>query len=427
MSVISSNEPRILIVADNASELMGGEAILPLHYFRFLRRRGILVKLLTHERVMDELREILDAETLDDVQFVPDTRLQRLAYAIGEILPQRVAHALTETVIMFSTGARQRNLARQMISKHELNIVHQPIPVSPNRPSFMYDLGPAVLIGPMNGGMKFPPAFKSIASISERLAMKLARLLGPLMNYLIPGKRKASLLLVANDRTRKALPHNLKAPTKLLVENGVDLERWVVRTDHLIIKEGAEIQFIYLGRLVSGKGVQYLLHALKRVLAKRDVILNIVGDGPDAKRLKRLVNELGLQPHVRFLGFKPQIECVHYLQGASALIFPSLFDCGGAVILEAMASGIPVIGTNWGGPSEYITKECGILVDPSSPDALIEGLSDAMLRLAADPELSKRMGEKGRDRIEQHFSWDTKINSIVEIYKSVLSGQEFDQ
>lgn len=416
-----NKEPRVLIVADNASERMGGEAILPLHYFRFLRRRGVFVKLLTHERVLDELRETLDEETLRDVWSVPDTRLQKLAFAMGKILPQRVAQVLTETAIMFSTGARQSRLARQIVSKYDLNIVHQPIPVSPNRPSFMYDLGASVIIGPMNGGMRFPPAFKAIASFSERFAMRMARLLGPLMNFFIPGKRRASLLLVANIRTQDALPGNVKTPSRLLVENGVDLERWITLNRREETEDNSPVQFTYLGRLVDWKGVDYLLHALKRVTAEQNVILNIIGEGPEEKSLKRLVGKLDLQAQVRFLGFKKQAECVNYIQDSYALVLPSLFECGGAVVLESMASGTPVIATNWGGPAEYITEECGFLVDPVSSDSLVGGLSEAMLRFAVEPELSKRMGERGRARVETHFSWDAKIDAIIEIYRSVLA------
>jgi glycosyltransferase involved in cell wall biosynthesis len=101
---------------------------------------------------------------------------------------------------------------------------------------------------------------------------------------------------------------------------------------------------------------------------------------------------------------------------------PSVRDCGGAVLLEAMAMGKPVIATAWGGALEYVDDSCGVLVRPDNRDALVEGFARAMVRLAASPDERAAMGRAGRRRIERHYDWEAKADRMLGIYQEVLEG-----
>ena len=416
-----TSEPRVLIICENASEKMGGEAILPLHYFRFLRRRGIFVKLITHERVSQELREIL-GEDFMHVYLVSDTPLQKLLHVVSQFLPRRVADVTTRYLISISSGRRQRRLARGIVKGHSIDVVHQPTPVSPKLPSQIFDVGAPVIIGPMNGGMTFPRAFRSIPNVSERLAIWLGKTIFPIFHYVIPGKRKARLLLVANERTRTVLPKSVVGKTRIIqiVENGVDLKLWRKAGDDVVADQEAT-KFVFLGFLKDWKGVNFLLYALKEILKHRKIRLEIIGTGPEEPKLKQLTRQLGLESHVQFLGFIPQKDCPEHLADARALILPSLYECGGAAVLEAMAMGKPVIATAWGGPLDYLTPDCGILVTPSSREAFIGGLVEAMSQLSSDADLARRLGEKGFERVKSNFNWETKIEEMIELYRSVTN------
>ncbi len=87
------------------------------------------------------------------------------------------------------------------------------------------------------------------------------------------------------------------------------------------------------------------------------------------------------------------------------------------MVLEAMAMGLPVIATNWGGPRDYVDSGCGILIEPASREALVNGLTDAMLKLAQSPDLRQRMGRAGQERVMKHFDWERKLDRIIEIYQ----------
>jgi glycosyltransferase involved in cell wall biosynthesis len=100
-------------------------------------------------------------------------------------------------------------------------------------------------------------------------------------------------------------------------------------------------------------------------------------------------------------------------------VLPSLFECGGAVVLEAMAMELPVIATAWGGPTDYLDENCGVLIAPHSRETLVDGFADAMRRLARSPELRNRMGLAGGRRARELFDWEKKIDQILQIYQLI--------
>jgi hypothetical protein len=130
--------PRVLIVADHASAQFGGEAALPLHYFRLLRRRGVEAWLVVHERTRKELSALLPGEARR-IHCVPDARSHRLLHALGRLLPARV-HLFTLGLVMrLLTQRCARRLARRLVREHRIDVVHQPMPVSPKEVSLIYN------------------------------------------------------------------------------------------------------------------------------------------------------------------------------------------------------------------------------------------------------------------------------------------------
>jgi glycosyltransferase involved in cell wall biosynthesis len=101
-------------------------------------------------------------------------------------------------------------------------------------------------------------------------------------------------------------------------------------------------------------------------------------------------------------------------------VLPSIYECGGAVVLEAMAMTKPVIAINWGGPADYLNASCGVLVEPASYDSLVAGFSHAMRMLMDSADQAKTMGEAGRERVLRDFDWQRKIEEVIVIYRNLL-------
>ena len=402
---------RVLIVAENASTRFGGEAIIPYHYFRLLRARGTDAHLIVHARTRDELCSLF-ADDLQPLHFVEDQLLQKIFYRMGKLLPHRVAEATFGLANQLLTQWAQRRVIRLLIT--DRCVIHQPIPVSPRFPSLLYDLGAPVVMGPLNGGMEYPPAFRNAESNLSRFLIEFGRSFTDFANAIFRGKRRAAVVMVANRRTRDALPSHLSGRVVELPENAVDTTQWTHTNS--TVEEDVK-RFVFIGRLVDWKALDIVIEALVNVPG---ATLDVVGDGQMITPWRELAQRLGVAMRVRFLGWRTQAECADRLRNCCALVLPSIYECGGAVVLEAMAMERPVIATAWGGPMDYLDATCGILIEPASRAAMVKGFSFAMEELMESPEMRTDLGMAGRARLEREFDWESKIDRVVAIYESCL-------
>jgi glycosyltransferase involved in cell wall biosynthesis len=404
---------KILIVCENASNVFGGEAMIPLNYFRLLAKTEHEVYMITHERVRSTIQQIVDIDQ-SHVFYVPDTWLHKLLFKYSRLLPERIAIATFGLLMHLITQFYQWKLANKIVKDKKINIIHEPAPVSAAQPSAMFGLGVPVVIGPMNGGMSFPPAFQHMASKAERLLYGVMRIFSSIYNLLIPGKFFAEILLVANERTSRALPKFRLGKVIELVENGV----FSVADSPKNPTKQAPVNVIYVGRLVDWKTVDIVIEAI--AMCQKEVKLTIVGDGSLKESLMRLA-EAKAPNKVDFLGLIPHAETAAQYDRADISVLPSVRECGGAVVLEAMARGLPVIATDWGGPADYISSDTGFLIKPKSREYMVEEFAETIDKLASDPQLRYRIGVASIERVLAHFMWSKKIEAIISIYQMAIS------
>jgi glycosyltransferase involved in cell wall biosynthesis len=406
---------RICIVAEHASKKFGGEAILPVHYFRLLRSLGVESWMVVHARTRNELAELFP-DDFDRILFVPDLWIHKLINRLSGYLPRRLSTATLGLLSQIITQFCQKDIVRQLIRDKQVSVIHQPMPVAPKFPSVLYGLGVPVVIGPLNGGMQYPPAFRRAEPWIARVGVTIAGLFVDSVHALLPGKRLADVVLVANERTRLALPSGIRGRVIELVENGIDFSVWQGSS---VSVESSIARFVFLGRLVDLKSVDIVIRALKTVpLAE----LEVIGDGPMRESWQKLADELGVKERVHFTGWLAQEQCAARLQSALALVLPSIIECGGAVILESMAMSKPVIAARWGGPMDYLDESSGILVEPTSYQDMVDGFAKAMGKLITSPELAQSMGTAGRRRVLRDFDWQKKIQQVISIYRALEDG-----
>ena len=180
-----------------------------------------------------------------------------------------------------------------------------------------------------------------------------------------------------------------------------------------------------MGRLVDWKAVDITMQALSLARAAgAKVTLQVLGDGPELEALQARAAEPDLAGCVTFAGFLTQAECASRLAASDALILNSIWECGGAVVLEAMAMELPVIASDWGGPADYLDETCGILISPVPREGFADRLAEAMRALSADPEKCARMGAAGLAKVRAEYDWEKKIDSILEIYEDACAAYE---
>ena len=404
----------ILIVCEHASNVFGGEAMLPLNYFRYLSKTQHTVYLITHERVKASILQIDDIAQ-DNVFYVPDTMMHKLLNRYSSVLPERIRIVTFGFLMHLITQVYQWKLARKIIKEKHIDIIHEPAPVSAIQPSAMFGLGVPVVIGPMNGGMAFPAAFQHMASSMERGIYIAMRWFSSVYNLLIPGKFFADILLVANQRTFNTLPKFRLGKVMEVVENGV----FSVVNEPKAPLPLDTVNVLFVGRLVDWKAIDIAIDAIG--LCKSKVKLTILGDGPLRTMLEGYA-EKNAPNRVTFLGMVPHSETVKHYDAADIFILPSIRECGGAVVLEAMARGLPVAATRWGGPMDYVTDETGFLIEPKSRQYMVQKFSSIIDDLAKKPELRFKLGKAAINRIKDHFLWDKKVQDILIVYKKAMGN-----
>lgn len=408
----------VLVVSENASVRQGGESYLPIQWFRELLKGGVDVHLLVHARSKPELDHSLSMFA-SRIHYVPEVRLQTLLWKLGNALPTHIRDFTSTWLVHLVTQFMQRHLAWRLIRQHNIDVLHELTPVAPRLPSMMYGLGVPVVIGPMNGNMTYPPGYRGSLSFAWRAFVPVARGFAGLANRLIPGKRRADVLLVANERTRLALPASYQGKVGMLCENGVDPDVWR-RPDDLPVSRADAPRLAFLGRLVDWKGVDLALDVLVQVRKQMpETELHIIGDGPVRPRLQAQAEALGVADAVSFHGWVSPEECPRLLAESDVLLFPSVYDCGGAAVLEAMALGLAVVALNWGGPGDYLAGGAGVLVEPAGRQEKVAGLTAAVLSLT--PSRRQELGEAAQRRIADHYTWPAKIEKIMVVYQSVTN------
>lgn len=175
---------------------------------------------------------------------------------------------------------------------------------------------------------------------------------------------------------------------------------------------------VFAGRLVREKGVDVLLHAFVKVVARiPETRLLVIGDGPERDKLGQLIGALGLAPNVSMFGHLSRIETERYCAKAWAQAVPSRWaEPFGLVAAEAMMRGTAVVASASGGLAEIIQDgKTGFLVPPDD----INALAEILLRLLGDRELAEQMGKAGRTFAREHLNDATYIDRFVEVYQTL--------
>jgi len=230
-----------------------------------------------------------------------------------------------------------------------------------------------------------------------------------------------------------------------VVHNGIDLAGWrrpegddAQAADGIVRALGIDPDrpaVVFVGRITRQKGLPYFLRAAERLPAEVQIIL--CAGAPDTPEIKAEVEGLVAALAARRDGvvwisqMLPRPELVAVLASATVFACPSIYEPLGIVNLEAMAVGLPVVGTATGGIPEVVDDGVtGLLVPiaqaqdgtgtPLDPDTFVSDLASALTALAGDPARAAAMGVAARRRVEEHFAWDAIAERTLDVYRHVL-------
>jgi glycosyltransferase involved in cell wall biosynthesis len=223
---------------------------------------------------------------------------------------------------------------------------------------------------------------------------------------------RTDLFLFESAFARDTYARNIGQPPSLVkcVFNGVNAGEF-----HPIRAADDATDLVYVGEFRHIKGADLLIEAVAQLRAKgRDVTLTLGGDGEETATLKALIERLGLQSVVRFLGHVP--ARFGFSKGR-LLVVPSRGDSMPYVVIEAAAAGVPMIAANVGGIPEIFAEHTNALFAASNVDALAKAIETAL----DNPELATTRAAQLRERVLLHFSQNAMVEGVIAGYREALA------
>lgn len=219
---------------------------------------------------------------------------------------------------------------------------------------------------------------------------------------------------------------NIRLKSKIkVISNGVDLDIFKPRDKQDIRKKlGLPLNkriILFTGWLIERKGVTYLISAVEKIIKqKKDVLFIILGDGQLKEELLTKVKYLKIENYIKFVGPKPPEEIPYWMSAADIFILPSLSEGMPNVVMEAMASGLPVIATSVSGTPELIEDgKNGFLIPPKNS----EDIEKRVIQLLNDQHLSDKIGDNARKSIfERNLTWDSSAEKYIKIYRTLKNA-----
>lgn len=417
---MSATRLRVLLSAYQCGPGMGSVSQIGWEWYSRLSQHAS-VTLVTHVRNRKNLEAAGAPLPGSEVLYIDTEWFAGPVYRTASKLFPRSQHAvilLSSCDFYLFDAAAVRRLAKR---RSEWDLVHAVTPVSPLAATRLYRLGIPLIVGPWNGGLASPRAFPELMAQDSSWVYPI-RYLGKLFESLLGCTRRAALILSATASTDRAIRKG--ARTLRMLENGVDLQRFHPSACPEPPSAAKPLQVLFVGRLLPFKGVSLLLEAISRVRARLPVTLTIVGEGPIRADLERRARELNLSDSVIFKGELSMEAVAEQMRQAHVFCLPSIRESGGAVLLEAAASGLPLIAVNYGGPAEIVNEAIGHLVSADGPEPLIAGLAETFESVAKEPERWRQRGCNGRRRAEQEFGWEARTANVLAIYRQVLKENQ---
>ena len=313
--------------------------------------------------------------------------------------------------LLWQIGAYR--LARRLHATERFDCVHHVTFVSFRQPSFMGFLGIPFIFGPAGGGESMPRQLREGLPFSGRVA-ELIRNTGNSLVAIDPFMyctfSRAQIIACTTQETLARIPRRFRE--KCIVQRAIGIDKAEIGA--FCDSSSSKYQFLYVGRLLYWKGLHLALGALKEV--RRfipDVRLRVIGDGNDRDWLMQVAEVEEVCDLVEWIREKPHGEIWREYGDGIALVFPSLHDSGGMVVLEALAAGLPVICLDLGGPGSIVNASCGVVVETGQRDekTVIQGVANAMASICSDSGYRARLSKNAPARAAE-MTWDAAADAL---------------
>lgn len=349
------------------------------------------------------------------LRYVPPPPLSRLLQSEG-ILRRR-------TVYYAGYRSWQQAAYKMALALHReapFDLTHHLSMTGYREPGFLWKLSIPFVWGPIEGGENIPSDYLCLMGGWEKAFYVLRNMINDLQK--------------AHHRRARAAAHAARHIWAVGGHNAEMVRRCWGRGAELVVENGAQapcgsprsydrsrpLRLVWVGKHIGRKALPILLHALARMEGPAPCEMVVIGEGPQTEAWTKLAVRLGVAERIRWTGSIPHDAVLAEIRDADALAHTSLIEGTSAVILEALASGAPVLCHDTGGMGVAVTPGCGIKVPLNDVSTSIAGFQAALERLHREPGLVGRLSAGALARA-QELSWDTLARRIAERYGQVVA------
>jgi len=323
--------------------------------------------------------------------------------------------------LLWQLGALR--VTRRLHRQATFDVVHHVTFNTMDGPGFLWLLDAPFVWGPVGGGQEPSPALRGdfgrerVREGIRLLRKRLARF-NPLLRTAL---RRAAAVLVANGDTERRLVRLGAKSCVRELETAVALPS-LTRSGPASATD-RRFTILWAGNLIRLKGPLLALDALATLKARGVAFQSVfVGGGPLRSEIEARVRSLGLEQEIRLAGRVSHQEMGLAYDQSHVLLFTSLRDTSGNVVLEAMAHSLPVVALDQHGVRDMLDTMSGTKVAIHDRSQVVRDLAAALEQLALDPDLRRAQGNAGRRRVELVYQWDHKGELLRQLYGSLSSA-----
>lgn len=316
---------------------------------------------------------------------------------------------------------RAYRVAQNAHQKVRFDIVHQATMCGYREPGYCWKLDAPFVWGPVGGTQNYPWKFLRIGGLPGALREASRGILNNIQlrfsSRVRKVARRANIILAGNSTCQADFERVVHVHSVLMTTTGLPAEsNQPIRT-----RSAGPLRILWSGPHNYGKAFFLLVRALQRVRADLDFNLVILGEGPESRRWRRMARKAGIGDRCTWTGQVPLKEALEYYRHADVFAFTSLRDTAANVVLEALASGVPVVCFDLQGAGDVVNAECGIKVPLDDPLLTVEAYGAAFVALDHDRDLLGKLSKGAKLRAEKYM-WDAKVRETVGIYNTVIDG-----
>ncbi len=272
-----------------------------------------------------------------------------------------------------------------------------------------------IVIGPLNGGLPWPPGFSQLENQKEWVAN-----LRNLYRYLPFARatyRHAAAIIAASSQTYSEFA---EYSDKLFFVPEPGIARSLCSGDSRSPGPGVKLELIFVGGLVPRKACDLALRAAAPLLRSDLARFTVVGNGPERNRLEQLTRSLGIEKAVLFCGWLSHAEVLKHLRSADVFVFPSLRDNGAGVVFEALGTGAVPVVADFGGPGDIVHPEVGYKVALTTENDIVAQMEKILTELAHDRDRLERLRRQGMAYVRECLTWDAKAQAVTRVLHWVV-------